>query len=95
MAVDIGRRAFVTGLGGAAVALPLAALAQQPPMRVVGYLSSLTSAASPALVAAFLQGVNEGGFTEGRNLAIEYRYAEGQYDGCRRLLPIWSPARLM
>jgi putative ABC transport system substrate-binding protein len=49
-------------------------------MRVVGYLSSLTRAASPGLAAAFLQGVNEGGFTEGRNLAIEYRYAEGQYD---------------
>lgn len=79
MAISIGRRAFVTGLGGAAFALPLTARGQQPPMRVVGYLSSLTSAASPVLAAAFLRGVNEGGFAEGRNLAIEYRYAEGQY----------------
>ena len=49
-------------------------------MRVVGFLTSLTAAASARGTAAFLQGMNESGFTEGRNVAIEYRYAEGHYD---------------
>ena len=78
MAFDIARRQFILALGGAA--WPLAAHAQQTPMRVVGFLTSLTSAASVPMAAAFLQGLNESGFTEGRNVAIEYRYADGHYD---------------
>src|ERR1700722_13087540 len=73
------RREFISLLGGGA-AWPLAAQAQQTPVRVVGFLTSLTSAAAAPMATAFLQGVNEIGFTEGRNVAIEYRYADGHYD---------------
>src|SRR5579862_4237651 len=78
MAFDIARRQFILALGGAA--WTLSAHAQQTPMRVVGFLTSLTSAASAPVAAAFLQGVNESGFTEGRDVAMEYRYADGHYD---------------
>jgi len=74
------RREFISLLGGAAVAWPVAARAQQPARPVIGFLCSGTPEADRLHVAAALQGLNETGYVEGRNLTIEYRWAEGQYD---------------
>jgi putative ABC transport system substrate-binding protein len=72
----VRRREFIALLGGAATAWPLAALAQQPVMPVVGYLYSGTPESSERFVAAFRAGLNEVGFFEGRNVAIEFRWAQ-------------------
>ena len=71
------RRAFITLLGSAVAGWPLAAQAQQP---VVGFLSGRSLAYDSQLVAAFRQGLKEVGFVEGQNVAIEHRWAEGQFD---------------
>jgi putative tryptophan/tyrosine transport system substrate-binding protein len=76
----IGRREFITLLGGAAAAWPIAARAQQPPMPVVGVLSTRAPGADPHLLTALHRGLNEAGFVDGQNLRIEYRFAANQYD---------------
>src|SRR6266480_4820601 len=74
------RREFITLLGGSAAAWPLVARAQQPTMPVIGFLSGATFETMREYVAAFHKGLASTGFVEGRNVAIEYLWAEGHND---------------
>ena len=81
MIEQIKRREFITLIGGAAAGWPLAARAQQPPMPVIGWLSSGSRDTDDVFrLPPFRLGLNETGYTEGRNVAIDYRRAEDQIE---------------
>ena len=74
------RREFISLVGGAAVAMPLAARGQQAAMPVVGFINGGSADASARFVTAFRQGLSQTGFVEGQNLGVEYHWLEGKYD---------------
>jgi putative ABC transport system substrate-binding protein len=80
MPITLGRRELIAALGSAAAILPLAARAQQPAMPVIGYMDTASASTTAHLVEAFRRGLSAAGYDEGRNVAIEYRWSEGNYD---------------
>ena len=86
------RREFIALAGGVA-AWPLGARAQQPVMPVIGFFHLTSLELTRELLAAFHQGLGDTGYIEGRNVAIEYRWAQGQNDRLRRWPPNWFAVR--
>ena len=87
------RREFISLLGGAAVAWPLTARAQQSAMPVIGYMDTASASTTAHLVEEFRRGLSAAGYDEGRNVAIEYRWSDGDYDSCLPWLPSWFVAK--
>src|SRR5713226_3152997 len=81
----MSRRDFVAQLGAAVLAWPLAALAQRPAVPVVGFLNTGSPSERAHHMEAFRRGLKEGGYVDGKQVAIEYRWAEGQYERLPRL----------
>ena len=79
MSICLRRREFIAGLGGAA-AWPLAAAAQQHAMPVIGYLTNRTTDSDTSMLVSLRRGFADVGYTEGRNVAIEYRFTDGRCD---------------
>ena len=86
MTFSIGRRQFISALGGATVAWPLAARAQQPTMPVVAFIRDGSADTNARYVAAFRKGLNETGYVDGQNVTVEYHWLEGRYDGLPALM---------
>jgi putative ABC transport system substrate-binding protein len=87
------RREFMTLLGGAAAALPLAAVRAQQAMRVVGFLGGAAPAGYAVLIEAFRSGLRDHGYIEGQNIRIEYRWAQTQYENLPASPRTWCVAR--
>jgi ABC-type uncharacterized transport system substrate-binding protein len=78
--MDMRRREFITLVGGAAAGWPMVVRAQQSALPVIGFLHSATASAYTRMTAAFRKSLNDAGYVDGQNVAIEYRWADGQFD---------------
>ena len=80
MAIEIGRRRFIGAVGGATIAWPLSARAQQSTLPIIGFLLAASPNGFAAFLASFLEGLKEAGYVDGKNVTVEYSWTEGQND---------------